>query len=163
MMEEWEKFINYSDFIIPPEFFKENTGLENIITLNNFLEEPSPNNFIKPLEISPNNFVKPLEISHNNFIELLEISPDNFIEPPEISPDNFIEPPEISPNNFVGPLEISPNSFLEEPIEETFNNNSNTLNYQYNLCVGDTFDNWTFVDKFMHNYCLERGFGYQIF
>ncbi|CAG8719077.1 24211_t:CDS:2, partial [Gigaspora rosea] len=36
-------------------------------------------------------------------------------------------------------------------------------NYQYNLKEEDTFDDWQSVDKFMHLYCLERGFGYQIF
>ena len=34
--------------------------------------------------------------------------------------------------------------------------------YQYNLRIGDKFDDWSSVDKFMHNYCLERGFGYQV-
>ncbi|CAG8678894.1 28795_t:CDS:2 [Gigaspora margarita] len=36
-------------------------------------------------------------------------------------------------------------------------------NYQYNLKEEDTFDDWQSIDKFMHLYCLERGFGYQIF
>ena len=34
--------------------------------------------------------------------------------------------------------------------------------YQYNLHVGDIFDDWESVTRFMHNYCLERGFGYQV-
>lgn len=41
---------------------------------------------------------------------------------------------------------------------------SNSVNnYQYNLTVGDCFDDWSSVDRFMHQYCFERGFGYQIF
>ncbi|CAI2199785.1 3143_t:CDS:1, partial [Funneliformis geosporum] len=36
-------------------------------------------------------------------------------------------------------------------------------NYQYNLTVEDRFDDWISVDTFMHQYCLERCFGYQIF
>ncbi|CAG8621800.1 8796_t:CDS:1, partial [Gigaspora rosea] len=39
----------------------------------------------------------------------------------------------------------------------------NASNYQYNLRVEVPFDNWQSVDTFVHNYCLERGFGYQIF
>ena len=36
-----------------------------------------------------------------------------------------------------------------------------TSAYQYNLKKGDIFDDWQSVDTFMHQYCLERGFGYQ--
>jgi hypothetical protein len=49
---------------------------------------------------------------------------------------------------------------------ESSNNNFNSIgtsNYQYNLAIGDCFDDWLSVDAFMHQYCLERGFGYQIF
>src|SRR3954470_8389392 len=60
-----------------------------------------------------------------------------------------IEPPLISDDNFADVL----------PLEPVFNDN----NYQYNLTVGDSFDDWSLVDTFMHQYCLERGFGYQIF
>ncbi|CAB4423179.1 unnamed protein product [Rhizophagus irregularis] len=80
---------------------------------------------------------------------------------------------------------IPPNNFLEEPIEPPINSpikpfiesliepltepqspctdNLNTTNYQYKHCVGDNFDDWLSVDTFMHKYCQERGFGYQIF
>ena len=40
---------------------------------------------------------------------------------------------------------------------------NDSLNYQYNLTVGDCFDDWSSVDTFMYQYCLERGFGYQMF
>ena len=45
-------------------------------------------------------------------------------------------------------------------------NNSSTfssLTYQYNLHTDDKFDDWSSVDTFIHNYCRERSFGYQIF
>ncbi|PKK75758.1 hypothetical protein RhiirC2_707888 [Rhizophagus irregularis] len=67
----------------------------------------------------------------------------------------------------------SNNSFIGLGIEliEPFINNTNTSNtntfscstYQYNLCIEDNFDDWEFVDKFINAYCLERGFGYQIY
>ncbi|PKC57847.1 hypothetical protein RhiirA1_471858, partial [Rhizophagus irregularis] len=54
---------------------------------------------------------------------------------------------------------------------EPFTNNTNTSNtntfncftYQYNLCIEDNFDDWEFVDRFINAYCLERGFGYQVY
>ena len=33
----------------------------------------------------------------------------------------------------------------------------------YNLAIDGCFDDWLSVDTFMYQYCLERGFGYQIF
>ncbi|CAG8803275.1 17775_t:CDS:1, partial [Gigaspora rosea] len=39
----------------------------------------------------------------------------------------------------------------------------NTSGYQYSLHIGSCFDNWLSVDSFIYNYCLKRGFGYQIF
>src|ERR1051325_3185600 len=50
--------------------------------------------------------------------------------------------------------------FLEDNLEEP--NFSSTV-YQYNLHVGDIFDDWQSVNTFIHQYCLERGFGYQVF
>ncbi|CAG8688528.1 1910_t:CDS:2, partial [Cetraspora pellucida] len=35
--------------------------------------------------------------------------------------------------------------------------------YQYNLKEGDSFYDWLSVDTFMRLYCLEQGFGYQVF
>ncbi|CAG8673550.1 19883_t:CDS:2 [Racocetra fulgida] len=37
------------------------------------------------------------------------------------------------------------------------------LSYQYNLHVGDCFNDWEAVDRFIHNYCFEWGFRYQAF
>ena len=48
--------------------------------------------------------------------------------------------------------------FSENIFEET---NGSSI-YQYNLNVGDIFDDWQSVDTFIHQYCLERGFGYQV-
>ncbi|CAG8748177.1 16033_t:CDS:2, partial [Racocetra persica] len=45
----------------------------------------------------------------------------------------------------------------------TENDNNPSISYQYNLNVGNYFDDWSSVDRFIHNYCLEQGFGYQIF
>jgi len=45
----------------------------------------------------------------------------------------------------------------------TFDDIPHSFNYQYNLIVGDCFDDWLSVNAFMHQYCLERDFGYQIF
>ncbi|CAG8672965.1 22025_t:CDS:2, partial [Racocetra persica] len=45
----------------------------------------------------------------------------------------------------------------------TENDNNPSISYQYNLNVENYFDDWLSVDRFMHNYCLKRGFGYQIF
>ena len=72
----------------------------------------------------------------------------------------------LEDNNIIMPP--NDNTFIElevEPIEFFTNdtNNSECSAYQYNLNVGDTFDDWESVDKFMHGYCLERGFGYQIY
>ncbi|CAB4423154.1 unnamed protein product [Rhizophagus irregularis] len=77
------------------------------------------------------------------------------------------EPPSVSPVlPFVLPVELlltSDDNFTDIepslPLEPSFGNS----NYQYNLAVGDSFDDWLLVDTFMHQYCLERGFGYQIF
>ncbi|CAG8644087.1 7433_t:CDS:2, partial [Racocetra fulgida] len=35
--------------------------------------------------------------------------------------------------------------------------------YEYKLNVEDVFDDWSSVDTFIHQYCFERGFGYQTF
>ena len=52
---------------------------------------------------------------------------------------------------------------IELPLTSELDSYSNNCSYQYNLAVGDSFDDWSLVDTFMHQYCLERGFGYQIF
>jgi len=70
---------------------------------------------------------------------------------------NILQNPKLLSNSDFTDVNIlpSPKSF--------FNDNNLTSNsYQYNLAVGDYFDDWTSVDTLMHKYCLERGFGYQI-
>ena len=68
---------------------------------------------------------------------------------------------------FVSPNELSLEPPLELPAELTPDIDSllsldNENNYQYNLAVENCFDDWSQVDTFMHQYCLERGFEYQI-
>ncbi|CAG8762125.1 26005_t:CDS:1 [Dentiscutata erythropus] len=41
--------------------------------------------------------------------------------------------------------------------------NIDAFSYQHNLHVENEFDDWLSVDRFIYNYCLERGFGYQVF
>jgi hypothetical protein len=62
----------------------------------------------------------------------------------------------------VKPIEIVSNSINSISNYPNNNNNPNPSIYQFNLNVGDTFDDWMSVDTFIYNYCLERGFGYQI-
>jgi hypothetical protein len=105
--------------------------------------EPFNDNFAN---INLSLYSEPLNI--NLLPSSLELSELPFVLPvlPFVLP---IEPPLISDDNFADVL----------PLEPVFNDN----NYQYNLTVGDSFDDWSLVDTFMHQYCLERGFGYQIF
>ncbi|EXX56204.1 uncharacterized protein OCT59_015133 [Rhizophagus irregularis] len=94
-------------------------------------------------------YSKPFNI---NFLpSSLELSEPPFVSPvlPFVLP---VEPLLTSDDNFT---DIEP--LL--PLELSFGNS----NYQYNLAVGDSFDNWLLVNTFMHQYCLERGFKYQIF
>jgi hypothetical protein len=139
----WDFFLNFSeDAIFPENFFKENnenTVLEDIIT---------------PPE-SPENFY--IEINENTVLE-------DIITPPK-SPNNFFV--ETNENtvleDIITPPEFSDNFFNEPPIELFFQSSVDNFNtYQYNLRKEDSFDDWMSVDTFMYNYCLERGFGYQI-
>ncbi|CAB4425283.1 unnamed protein product [Rhizophagus irregularis] len=59
-----------------------------------------------------------------------------------------------------------PKLLLKQNFIEPFTNNTNTSNtntfncstYQYNLCIGDNFDDWEFIDRFINAYCLEKDF-----
>ncbi|CAB4434526.1 unnamed protein product [Rhizophagus irregularis] len=51
---------------------------------------------------------------------------------------------------------------FELPFEDHFESLSEQI-YQYNLTVGDYFDDWQSVDTFIHQYCLEKEFGYQFY
>ncbi|POG62138.1 hypothetical protein GLOIN_2v1883106, partial [Rhizophagus irregularis DAOM 181602=DAOM 197198] len=86
----------------------------------------------------------PSKLSINPSLELLS-------EPSlELSPEPSFEPSS----------EPSCETPFKLPFEEHFESLSEHI-YQYNLTVGDYFDDWQSVDTFMHQYCLERGFGYQ--
>ncbi|CAG8755665.1 17598_t:CDS:1 [Gigaspora margarita] len=41
--------------------------------------------------------------------------------------------------------------------------NIDASSYQHNFSVGDYFDDWPSVDRIIYNYCLEWGFGFQVF
>ena len=62
-------------------------------------------------------------------------------------------------SNTSKPLELS---FEQDDSDFLLPTEPSNSNYQYNLAVNDSFDNWSSVDTFMYQYCLERGFGYQI-
>ncbi|CAG8676205.1 12298_t:CDS:1 [Funneliformis caledonium] len=84
----------------------------------------------------------------------------NFLPDLNFLPDS--EPLSLNSNiQHLEPLNDIPDSDI--PTFELLNDISNPFNYQYNLAVGDSFDDWLSVDAFMHQYCFERGFGYQIF
>ena len=84
---------------------------------------------------------------------------------------NLLNDVNFSPDSEPLPLNSNVNDIQHfEPLNDipdydilTFDDIPHSFNYQYNLAVGDCFDDWLSVDAFMHQYCLERGFGYQIF
>ena len=106
-----------------------------------------------------------------NSFTIMEIDWESFINFPE---DAFTLTNKNNENSRLEDNIMPPNSnvFIElevESIEPVFNNintsndNQTPFIYQYNLCVGDIFDDWISVDTFIHNYYLERGFGYQVY
>ena len=102
-------------------------------------------------------FELPFNDSFTDINILLNSEPlfnENFIE---VAPNS-----EPFPNDNFTDIDISPNpkQLIDDNFESISNLNSN--DYQYNLAEGDYFDDWESVDIFMHKYCLERGFGYQI-
>ncbi|CAB5359713.1 unnamed protein product [Rhizophagus irregularis] len=125
------------------EFFNNNVNLSKPFNENfsdtdllSYFETPFNVDFTDHINISPN----PGEVN----ISALNSEP--------LSNDNFTNI-NISPN---------PEQLLDDNFFETTSNINSSNNYQYNLTVGDYFDDWSSVDAFIHNYCLERGFGYQI-
>src|SRR5215469_5863687 len=79
--------------------------------------------------------------------------------------ENFTEVASNSepfPNDNFTDIDILPNP--EQLIDDNFESisNLNSNDYLYNLAEGDYFNDWESVNIFMHKYCLERGFGYQI-
>ncbi|CAB5180087.1 uncharacterized protein OCT59_007363 [Rhizophagus irregularis] len=74
---------------------------------------------------------------------------EDIITPPKFSEYFFNELEENVLENIITSSKSPEHLFneLEEELTELF----------------DSFDDWTSVDTFLHNYCLERGFGYQVF
>ena len=125
------------DFLLSP--FNDNFAI-------NFLPVVEPDFNHNFTNIDSFSLETPSKPSINPSLELLS-------EPSlELSPEPFSEPSS----------EPSCETPFELPFEEHFESLSEQV-YQYNLTVGDYFDDWQSVDTFMHQYCLERGFGYQVY
>lgn len=104
-------------------------------------------------------------LNDNLFENISSFFNDNLIDITSPLIDDNISIPNSDPVN-VNVNNISQNS--ESPDYSDDDNidplSSTTSNkYQYNLEVGDCFDDWPSVDTFIHQYCFERGFGYQVF
>ncbi|GBC53328.2 uncharacterized protein OCT59_003971 [Rhizophagus irregularis] len=113
------------------------------------------------------NFPKDTILPTNFFIENNEKSILEDIITPSKFPEYFFNELE---ENVLENIIIPPNSpehlfnELKEKLTELFNGLNDSLNcssYQYNLCIEDSFNDWTSVDTFLHNNCLERSFRYQ--
>ncbi|CAG8832163.1 651_t:CDS:2, partial [Gigaspora margarita] len=145
--------IDWDSFITLPDIF-------------NDVNLPQPSDYEDDNSIINNNLCQST-CNHNDIIVNT-----NLLPPHTEYYDNGDNPSLFEDNNNPSPLfEDGTNSSLFED-DNNFNTNSssftendNNLNtsYQYNLSVGNYFDDWPSVDRFMHNYCLERGFGYQVF
>ncbi|CAB4434489.1 unnamed protein product [Rhizophagus irregularis] len=119
------------DFLLSP--FNDNFAI-------NFLPVVEPDFNHNFTNIDSFSLETPSKPSINSSLELLS-------EPSlELSPKPFSEPSS----------EPSCETPFELPFEEHFESLSEQV-YQYNLTVGDYFDDWQSVDTFMHQYCLERG------
>ncbi|CAB4416181.1 unnamed protein product [Rhizophagus irregularis] len=68
----------------------------------------------------------------------------------------------INSFSFETPSKPSCETPFKLPFKEHFESLSEQV-YQYNLTVGDYFDDWQSVDTFIYQYCLERGFGHQVY
>ncbi|CAB5216371.1 unnamed protein product [Rhizophagus irregularis] len=153
--------------LLPSELFSKPSDLlaEPLFKLLSKLpSEPQPP-FKQPSELI---LSKPLfEIP---FGPLSEIPSEPLSEiPSELLPEIPFEPlPEVPSKLLPGLLSEPLSEPLPEPRFETYfelDENIDSLeqpnNYQYNLAIGDTFDNWESVNIFMHQYCLERGCNYE--
>jgi hypothetical protein len=172
---ETNSFLPYS------ELFNENLSLySKIFDINLLLPESSSEFFSKPSDLFSKLFSEPLfEPLSEPPSELLSELPS---KPPSGLPSKLPSGPLSEPlsGSLSEPPSELPSEPLIEPLSEPLSKPLNeslfelTLdedidpleqsnNYQYNLTVGDSFDNWSSVDTFMYQYCLEHGFGYQIF
>ncbi|EXX68572.1 hypothetical protein RirG_103920 [Rhizophagus irregularis DAOM 197198w] len=128
-------------------------ALSKFFNNNVNLSKPFNENF------SDTDLLSYFETSFNvDFTDHINISPN----PREVNILALNSEP-LSNDNFTN-INISPNpeQLLDNNFFELTSNINSSNNYQYNLTVGDYFDDWSSVDAFIHNYCLERGFGYQI-
>ncbi|CAG8683397.1 15456_t:CDS:2 [Gigaspora margarita] len=74
-------------------------------------------------------------------------------------------------NPMNNPMNNTTNNAMNNAINDATNNAMNDTIEHDDLNISSTqiqtsrdpFDNWLFVDTFIHQYCLEYGFGYQIF
>ncbi|GBC53931.1 protein FAR1-RELATED SEQUENCE 5-like [Rhizophagus irregularis DAOM 181602=DAOM 197198] len=109
----------------------------------------------------------------SNSSELENITPPNsyfFVELENITipPNSYfsVEDTSIPPNNNFSVVEPLSNAIESIKLSEPLSNDTSTSDYstyQYNLTIGNSFDDWESVDRFIHKYCLERGFGYQVY
>ena len=121
-----------------------------------------------------------MELDWESYINFPEDNEDTFYTPFSESNNSELANTTIPPNSHfpvednIIPLsnnfsvEVGPLSNAIESIElsELLSNDTNTSDYstyQYNLAIGSSFDDWKSVDRFIHEYCLERGFGYQVY
>ena len=95
-----------------------------------------------------------LSLYYNPFNDDINFLPDS--ESPFNSNFNDIEPFNDIPDSDIPNSDVPDSDIPDSDVSDSFN-------YQYSLTVGDCFDDWLSVDTFMYQYCLERGFGYQIF
>ncbi|UZO28587.1 uncharacterized protein OCT59_022104 [Rhizophagus irregularis] len=111
--------------------------------------------------------------SESNSSELENITPPNSyfsveLENITIPPNSYfyVEDTSIPLNNNFSVVEPLSNAIESIELSEPLSNDTSTSDYstyQYNLTIGNSFDDWESVDRFIHEYCLERGFGYQVY
>ncbi|RIB07839.1 hypothetical protein C2G38_2213243 [Gigaspora rosea] len=137
---DWDSFITVLEIFndINPSSLSDNEDSDIIINKNLY---PSLSNYDDSVIFNTN--LPPLAEKSNNHLSFY-----------------------ICGDNFLSLYEYADNVDTDIPLLFENSNNSgniNASNYQYNLRVGDSFDDRQSVDTFIHNYCLERGFEYQTF
>ncbi|UZO16423.1 uncharacterized protein OCT59_007811 [Rhizophagus irregularis] len=103
-----------------------------------------------------------MELDWKSYINFPKDSEDTFYTPFSESNSNT----SIPPNNNFSVVEPLSNAIESIKLSEPLSNDTSTSDYstyQYNLTIGNSFDDWESVDRFIHEYCLERGFGYQVY
>ncbi|CAG8624074.1 11694_t:CDS:2 [Dentiscutata erythropus] len=174
---------NFADMNSPPPSGYENNSLVNTSL---FLPLSESNNNCLQTSIHGNT-----SYDHNSDYDNISYSKssnDNFEDTNLSPPSGYVEENKLVNTRLFSPLSESNNNCLPISIHGNNENNTsfnehdsdfdntetsilsndnygdlNTSGYQYNLRLGSCFDDWLSVDNFIHNYCLEQGFGYQIF